>query len=195
MGKNCQQVDIKIEHDWAKTKAAMERLLTLEDRVEPFVYGDADHYELNSLGTISRHRLSQRWYRFFGTAIAHTMPWLEDMLASMRDLNPDDACVSYLDGEGGAHIDIPQWKTAFNYVFETEDANAYTWVRDQDLEEGYPSQVGTAWILNTQVPHGINNIGKRWALSIHFDTNYDRVRSWFDSHPNLVFGDRHKEQL
>jgi hypothetical protein len=78
-------------------------------------------------------------------------------------------------------------KTALNYIFDNADDSAYTWVQGNNSIEQYPSELNTAWLLNTQMPHGIKNQGIRWALSIHFDTEYDTVVKWFNNNTDLIF--------
>lgn len=194
MSRYSRPIDLTIRHDWSHTKTIMQRLLSLRDRVQPTGYGDADHYELKGLGTISRHRASQSWYRFSGAAIAATMPWLPTMLAIMKELGPDDGCVSLLQNDAAGHVDLPHLRTALNYVFYSDDAQAHTWVGEEHDRETYDSQVGTAWLLDTQVPHGITNKGERWTLSIHFSSGYDQVAEWFSARPGLEFGRHNHEE-
>lgn len=194
MGRYSQPIDLAIQHDWERTKTVMNQLLALEARVQPSRYGDADHYELKALGTISKHRPSDSWYRFSGVAITTTMPWLPNMLTAMRDLHPDDVCISRLRGEGAAHVDLPHLRTALNYVFGNDDDQAFTWVGPEHARETYASDVDTAWLLDTQVPHGITNDGERWTLSIHFNADYDQVAAWFAERPGLRFGHDNNEE-
>ena len=81
-----QQVNLTINHNWQSTKKVVENLIKLEQHVVPSEYGAADHYELKSLGTISRHRPSEHWYRVSGPAVTRTMSWLPKMLDIMKEL-------------------------------------------------------------------------------------------------------------
>jgi hypothetical protein len=122
------------------------------------------------------------------------MPWLSGMLDKMSELNPDDGAISYMIGEGAGHIDAPHMKAALNYIFYNTDKTACTWVLLDANKETYPSDVNTAWLLDTQQLHGISNTGERWALSIHFNAEYNLVKEWFDNHPNLIFGNTQLEK-
>ena len=168
----------------------MKNLLALRDRVSPEEYGSSDHYDLKSLGTISDHRYSKEWHRVAGSAINRTIPWLQNMIELFAPLNPDEGCISYLNGSGTAHIDLPENKTALNYIFDNSDKSAYTWVEHDGDKQTYSSEIESAWLLDTQKMHGIENAGERWTLSIHFDSDYNTVCAWFKEHPNLVFGDK-----
>jgi hypothetical protein len=185
----CRPINLTINHNWDDTIKVMKKLLALKDHnLNVESYGNAQHYNLGSLGTISDHMLSANWNRLSGPVIDQTMPWLSNMLESMQHLTHDNGCISYIIGNGASHIDFPHMKTALNYVFKNTDSSAFTWVNDGTINETYPSNVGDAWLLNTQIPHGVTNSGERWTLSIHYDAEYDQVSKWFDSQTDLVFG-------
>lgn len=185
-----QPVPLVIHHDWSPTIQKMKRLLPLEEHSTPEPFGTADHFPMKSLGTLSKHWDSKSWYRFAGPAINTTMPWLSNMLDYMRELQPDDGAISFLDGEAGAHIDNPTDPSALNYVFYNTDVNAHTWLKDGDTIETHPSTVGGAWIIDTQKEHGVINTGLRYSLSIHFKVDYQTIKKWFDkqTQETLTFG-------
>lgn len=188
MSNYCQQVDLTIVQNWEPVKSTATKLFKLKNcsAAEPF--GASDHYDLGSLGLVSDHRYSDHWLRVAGPVINKTMPWINDLLFAMKDLTPDEGCISFLSGPGTAHIDLPYLKTALNYIFESQDENAVTWVDTPLGKEFYPSRVNTAWILDTQQQHGIDNKGDRWSLSIHFGAEYNLVRDWFMLNQPLIFG-------
>lgn len=189
----CQQVDLVIEQDWSRTKTVMNKLRELEIHAIQSQHGLSTHYQLGSLGTLSKHNLSQSWYRVASATINQTMPWLAELLEQLQELLPDNGCISYMQGPGAEHVDDPNMKSALNFIFENSDTGAYTWVKHNEHYETYPSDINTAWILDTQKPHGIENTGERWSLSIHFNTEYDKVKQWFDNNPSLIFGKTHNE--
>lgn len=189
--KYCQQVDLKIEHDWGQTKKVSKNLIGLESRAETkSMYGNSEHLTIGNLGVLSKHEPSESWYRIASPVVNKTMPWLAKMLDLFAELKPDDGAISLMCGSGAEHIDLPHMQSALNFIFDNTDNNAYTWVEYDDHFEQYPSIINTAWILDTQKPHGITNTGERWALSIHFNTDYHIVKNWFEQHPQLIFGKR-----
>jgi hypothetical protein len=188
MSRYFQRVPLTINHDWAPTKALVTKLLALEDNAKVEPYGNADHYLLGGLGTISKHKLSKEWIKLSSPIVNKSIPWLATMLDRMTELKPDDGAISFLTGNGRGHIDWPHLQTALNFIISNTDSTAYTWVKDGNTCETYPSEVNTAWLINTQKLHGIENNGERWSLSIHFNTDYSVVKEWFDKHTNLVFG-------
>lgn len=186
----CRSIDLTINHNWAPTLNAVKKLLDLEPNAHCYDYGNAKHYDLKSLGTISKQVYSESWRRISSPVLKKSLPWLDDFLLTMAELKPDDGALSLMIGQGAGHVDWPHMQTALNYIIDNTDENAYTWVEDGDTRETYPSTVNTAWLLNTQKLHGIENKGIRWSLSIHFNQDYSVVSKWFDEHPNLIFGNK-----
>lgn len=188
---HCRPLNIVIDHDWSQTLAMATKLLALQTRANSsYEYGSSIHYDLKSLGQISDHTTSSSWHRLASPAVNKTMPWLKGFLDDMSVLNPDDSSVGRMIGDGAAHKDFPHMQTALNFIIKNTDTSAYTWVEDGEVRETYPSIEGTCWLLNTQKLHGIINNGERWALSIHFNADYDVVSKWFDEHPNIVLGNK-----
>lgn len=187
----CQQVDLKIHHNWDHTIALVTKMLELEAQTtESESFGESEHFNLGNLGTISKHKISKEWYRFASPIVNKTMPWLAELLDQLKELKPDEGCISCLVGDGSEHIDMPDMQSALNFIFYNSDPTATTWVKDSEHSESYPSDINTAWILDTQKPHGINNSGERWSLSIHFNTDYHIVKEWFNNNPKLEFGEK-----
>ena len=189
-GTNFQSVPLIIKHDWEPTIARMKKLIMLKDHAAVEPYGTADHYLMKSLGTLSDYWDSESWYRFSGLAINQTMPWINDLLKSMACLEPDDGALSFLTGDGGGHIDLPNAPSALNYIFYSTDPDANTWFLSDTVNECHPSTEGSAWIINTQTRHGIKNTGTRYSLSIHFKADYQTLKNWFadKTQQDLTFG-------
>lgn len=188
MGQCHQRIPLTIYHNWDNTISVMKKLMLLKQHASSEEFGYAMHYNLGAIGTLSEHTLSDWWYRLAGPAINKTMPWITEMLEMFSELDPDDGCISCMHGTGKEHIDLPHNKTALNYIFQNTDPAAYTWVKTDNGDEQYSSDVGSAWLLDAHKSHGIYNTGERWSLSIHFNQEYSVVKKWFDAHPNLVFG-------
>jgi hypothetical protein len=185
-----QAVPLVINHDWSVTIDRMQKFLALEKNAKMEPYGTADHFSLKSLGTLSKYWDSKSWYMFAGSGINQTMPWLGTMLSYMSELKPDNGAISFLDGEAGGHVDLSTDPAALNYIFYSTDPEANTWFQQADLYECHPSEIGSAWIIDTQIKHGVKNSGKRYSLSIHFGVDYPTVKNWFASktQQDLTFG-------
>jgi hypothetical protein len=186
----CQAVPLVIYHDWSATISSMQKMIQLEKHADMEPYGPADHFLLKSLGVLSKHWDSKSWYKFAGPAISSTMPWLAGMLKYMSDLEPDDGSISFLNGDAGGHIDSVPDVAALNYIFYSTDSQANTWFQQDGMSECHNSDVGTAWIIDTQARHGVQNSGTRYSLSIHFKVDYSTVKNWFASktQQDLTFG-------
>ena len=179
-----------IHHDWIQTIDRVKKLLPLTEHVKSERHGNATHFLMKSLGTISEHWDSKSWYRVAGPSVEQTMPWIHDLLSCMAELQPDDSCISILDGAAESHIDLPEIPSALNYIFYTTDSEAHTWLKDGSVIETHPSTVGSAWIIDTQKEHGVVNNGIRYSLSIHFKADYQTIKQWFNSQTqsSLTFG-------
>jgi hypothetical protein len=140
------------------------------------------------MGIIIKHRPSKSWYRLASSVVNKTMPWHSEFLTLIKHLKPDEGTISYLSGSASQHVDFPHARTALNFVFDNTDPDAFTWVRTNEHFEVYPSAINTAWLLDTQQLHGVSNNGIRWSLCIHFETEYNVVKKWFDENPSLIFG-------
>lgn len=185
-----QEVPLIINHDWTLTIAKMKKLLSLKKHSSAEAYGAAKHYQMSSMGTLSEHSDSESWYRFSGNAVNQTMPWIKDLLERMQELQPDDGAISFLNGSAAGHIDLSTTPSALNYIFYSTDPDAHTWLNNGVDVETHSSNVGTAWIIDTQKEHGVANNGVRYSLSIHFKADYQTVKAWFDkqTQSSLTFG-------
>lgn len=187
---NYQQVALIINHDWSTTVDRAKKLLSLKKYQKPEEFGVSDHYSLKSMGNISEHRPSKSWFRVSSYLVNQTMPWLDKLLETMKELEPDDSAISLLTGDATGHVDLPHLPSALNYIFHSTDPNAYTWIRNNNQTQTHPSTVGSAWIIDTQQEHGIVNTGLRYTLNIHFGVDYAAVKQWFDKQnpETLTFG-------
>jgi hypothetical protein len=185
-----QQVPLTIYHDWTSTIECANKLMALKKNQQPEQFGLSDHYSLKSLGNISEHRPSKSWFRVSSQLVNQTMPWLDQLLENMKELEPDDGAISLLNSDGASHVDLPFIPSALNYIFYSTDPKAYTWIRHNDQLQTHPSTPNSAWIIDTQKEHGIVNTGTRYTLNIHFGVDYSTLKRWFDrqSPLSLTFG-------
>ena len=203
MSNYFQKVPLVINHDWSLVFRATKKMLELEPYAKSLgeyppgagVLG-SEHFDLKSLGQLSKNYKSPKWYRAAGPAITRSMdPWLSILLKEMQSLGPDDGAISFLTTDGAEHVDQPKDLSALNYIFYSTDPDAYTYVNHDGFYGTYPSVVGEAWILDATANHGIKNNGERWNLSIHFAAPYQDLKNWFDQRTSkqLVFSATTKE--
>jgi hypothetical protein len=180
MGVYCNQVKIDINYDWQKLKSAIQKILLLKDQhTDMSDDGAAIHYYYGSLGAISDHKDSNQWLRLSGPVVQLAAPGIVEFVNSLTDLQIDNWSISVLTGDGAEHVDRASTPSALNFIIECSDIESYAWVNDNGICETYPSEVNTAWILDTQHPHGIKNNGVRYTLSIHFQIPYNELKEWF----------------
>lgn len=180
-------VDIKINQDWQRVtemaKDLIHRSKTQYSEIKPV--GNTNYYHLGPLGSVGHHYVSLDWHFVGGPWVNKYLPWAQQMLDDMKDLNPNFV-LSVANGDIAEHIDFDTYPTAVNYPIYDTDAETY--VLDQDREYKYPSLKDQAWMLNTQYPHGVRNTGTRVVITMKFATDYQTTRAWFDAHPGLIYG-------
>jgi len=192
MNRYFQRVPLTINHDWQSTILVSKKMIALEPHAKslgtyPPDAGElgSEHFDLKSLGVISKNYKSPQWYRVAGPLISQSMePWLSAMLKEMEALGPDDGAISFLTTDGAEHIDQPKDLSAINYIFYNTDPDAYTYIKHDGFYGSYPSVVGQAWIIDATANHGIKNNGERWNLSIHFAAPYQDLKNWFQHRTN-----------
>jgi hypothetical protein len=144
---------------------------------------------------LSRHNVNPDWIMGRSGIVDKTMPWINELLTALRDINPTGYWVGAMKGDVYGHADNKKDQAALNYIIHCEDKSAYTWIDDGTVKEQYPSIPHTAWLINAQVKHGISNTGTRHTFSIRFDTPYEIVRAWFNENSNnLTFGNKENTQ-
>jgi hypothetical protein len=193
MSRYFHRVPLTINHDWEPTIRAAKKMMAFEQYTDSTPYppdagelGSA-HFDLKSLGVLSKNYKSPNWYRIAGPLIVKTMPWLPTMISDLKDLGPDDGAISFLTGNAAEHVDQPKDLSALNYIFYNTDPEAHTYVKHDDYCDTYPSIVGETWILDATARHGILNAGERWNLSVHFSAPYSDLKAWFDRTGPMVY--------
>jgi len=179
-------VDVKIHQDWSfviqRASVLIEQSKSKNTEIQ--TYGNATFYNIGALGCVSQHHISENWHYVVGPWTHKHIPWLDQMMKDMAELEPMYA-ISIMIGNGAEHVDFATVPTAFNYPINTTQAETY--VSYQGQEYTYPSLEDQPWILNTQYPHGVRNNELRLVFNLHFGKSYQQVKKWFDQNPNLVY--------
>ena len=180
-------VQLKIVQDWTPVIERAQDLIVRSktQNTEVLPYGHSTFYHIGPLGSVSQHDISNNWHNVVGPWTKKYLPWLEQMMTDMAELEPRYA-ISVMIGNGGEHVDFEDVPTAFNYPIAT--TNAETYVTYQGQQYTYPSRADEPWILNTQYPHGVRNTEFRMVFNLHFGKEYPVVKQWFDTTPNLIYG-------
>ena len=147
-------------------------------------YGNSTFYHIGPLGSVSHHHISDDWHNVKGPWVHKYMPWLNQMLNDMKELEPTFA-ISIMNGTGAEHVDFDTYPTAFNYPINTTQARTY--IKYEKNQYEYPSIANEPWILSTKYPHGVKNTELRFVFNLHFGVDYPTVKTWFDLHPNLIY--------
>ena len=74
---------------------------------------------------------------------------------------------------------------AINFIISANDPNATTVAHTDNCQESYKSIPGTTWLLNTAVPHRIDNNDFREVLQIRVLSSYQKTLQFF-SEKNMI---------
>jgi hypothetical protein len=148
-------------------------------------YGNATFYDLGMYGSVIHHHISENWYMVQSKLLEKQLTWLPKLLTDMAELEPT-WLISVLKSDAAEHTDFSTYPTALNYPINTTQAQTY--VRQGTTEFTYPSIANEPWLLATEFPHGVRNSETRYVFNLHFGAKFDIVKQWFESRPNLRYG-------
>lgn len=184
----CCPISLKIYQDWEPALKMSESLIDKSATHHSDIrrVANTDFHDLGPLGSVGYHYISERWNIVSGIWMHKYFPWLKQMREDFKELTPDFT-LTIARSDITEHIDADTWPCAINYPLFTADAETY--LKCNGNEYTYPSNADEPWLLTTQLVHGVRNPSKyRACFSIHFAEPYSVVKSWFDAHPNLVYG-------
>lgn len=199
----CQIENIQRLHDtdWTKIGKIFQRLW---DRIETGDLENKCHFEpsynakifsMGEFGGILENRSLTNgtpWRTWTGLSLSRLLPWAEPLIQDAKQNNINfinfaySRHLSYI----SAHID---GKTAeekcdehcnLNFIVRSDDFDAHTWSENQ-LNEHH-SLPGTAWLLETNSPHGVKNSGVRDVFQIKFHSSFHQVKHWLENNPKLL---------
>lgn len=179
-----QQVNVKINQDWTNVIAGLNHAIELvqsgSNRItKSYKYSDyGHHYELGNAGTLAHvTNGSSYWYNFNGPLLIGMLPWVSKLMTDLQPICPTFITINKLVGNGAEHVDQPGQNTGFNYFINT--TRSITYCKDENVEESYPSIQDTAWILNIQKKHRIENADTRIWFNLRFHENFANCQKFF----------------
>lgn len=186
-----QQINLKINQDWSKVIAGLNYAINLvqtgSDRVtKSYKYSDyGHHYELGNAGTLAHvTNGSSYWYNFNGPLLLGMLPWANQLMQDLQPMNPTFITINKLIGNGSEHVDQPGQNTGLNYFINT--TKSVTYCKDGELEESYPSVQDTAWILDIQKKHKIENLDTRIWFNLRFQADFKTCQEFFKN-KNFIY--------
>jgi hypothetical protein len=198
-----EQVDLDLSHiDWTKVRQVYSGIETrLEQgklhKAEITSYG-SQRYRLGQEGMsgsvmVDQLHTQQPWVAWCGRLLGDMVPELHDMGEQMRRDGLDFVTLTYnkMTGPIGRHSDgkppgeAPRGQCNINYIIGCSDAEARTHAVTPDgTVQSYPSLEGTAWCLDTSVPHWVECSGEREFIQMCVHEELDRVVQWFRGRSN-----------
>ena len=188
----CPIPGLTIKQDWTPVIKFAETLISKsKERIGKSrpcsAQGNVDFYDMGNIGSVGNHRISQDWNIVSGNWLRKYCTWLHKAEEDLKELGPDFT-ITIARSDIAEHVDQNSFPTAINYPIGTTSAETY--IKSGGQEYTYPSNSNEAWMITTQLPHGVRNPLNelRIAFSIHFATDFATTKTWFDSRPNLVYG-------
>ena len=198
------QIDLKIQADWDGIRKVYRTIKEKKDAghlhnvYEEIAY-QAQTYSLGDYGCmLSNTSLTSEinpWDTLFGKILEK---FLSENTLSLRDkikfagLNFINFGYYQHSGSIKAHIDgkkVNEGKDGHcnvNFIVGSEDPNSMTFALNDEHKEFYRSIPGTTWLLNTEVVHGVDNIGCREVFQIKIYNSFDTVKKFFQEKNMLV---------
>lgn len=198
------------EFDWERTQYIFQELWNLVsagDMKDRFYYDEdykANTYSLGNYGGVIENFSLTRgspWITWTGPLLESVIPWTTDLKNKLQNSGLDFVNFTYtrhlvdidkhIDGKSKSErIDIlnsGQGHCNINYMIYCENPDSYTYVEDEKGNRStYQSTPGTAWLLQTDVPHGVVNKGRREAFQIKFHSSFDKVKHWLEKNPDFL---------
>ena len=196
-----RQIDLDFSNnDWTKIRQMYQGLVTRLDegklqREEVTSYG-SERYRIGKDGTagsllVDDQHTEQKWVSWCGRLLEDMAPQFRDIGRMMQQDGLEFVTLTYnrIHGSIGKHSDgkapgdAPRGQCNINYIIDCNDPHAETRALMPDGKvQWYPSQPGTAWCLDTSVPHWVSCRGHREFIQLCVHENLDRVVSWFDDY-------------
>lgn len=196
-------IDIFTHTDWSRVTQALEHITDKINRKE------LDHkawmedaykstfYPLGNYGGVFQNfdlTEGSQWNIWTGNFLETFLPWSKK-LRSIFESSPLDFngfCFGRHTQSIKSHIDgkkigeAPRGHCNLNYLVYCENPNSYTYAISANGEEHrYYSHSNTAWLLATDVLHGVQNEGIRDVFQLKFFSPFVEVKNWLQDHPDV----------
>lgn len=193
--------------DWCRTRAIFDYICKLIDDGKldrRCSFNDSyvsKQYDLGGYGSVIENTVltdGSPWRTWSGQLLENTLPWTKNLRSKLDQLNLNFNGFSYgrhfssvkqhVDGKSQQDRKTSdQGHCNINFIVIGTDSQAFTYCVDQSgRKKCYASLPGQAWLLRTDVAHGIMNQSLREVFQIKFHTSFDRVKECFDNIPDLL---------
>jgi hypothetical protein len=199
-----KQPTLLSDNDWTNTQKIAEDVINRctkgnFDKDSKFETSyNAMIYNMGVYGAIilnTNHENNLPWYNWTGKLLDKTLPWSKKLKEQLKlaDLNFVNFSYFVHHHEIYEHIDgkteeekLFEGHCNINYVISCESQETYTYVSNGEKRETYNSNTSSAWLLNTSLPHGIKNKGKREVFQIKFHSPFEKVCKFLQENPSIL---------
>lgn len=197
------RIDFYIDQDWSKLISAYDTIRKQwisgdlkgqkwVEEYQTYQYNFGSFGSLVSLDSISEQENSAAMLN--GQIVESFLPWIKQLKQDMSEV--DLIAITFFETNGPIkkHVDGVikdhnfKGHCRLNYVIS--DCDAVTYVDNNGTIESYPSQSATAWLLDTQKPHWVENHSTRHLFQLAFNRPYREVLDWFRSKPKFHYGSK-----
>lgn len=197
--KNCEGFKT---FDWQRVQKVYAHLCEMIDRGGFREYQTYEPAYRATLYSIDRHGCiienldlspAAPWRTWTGALLEHLIPWALPLRRRLESSGIRFVNFSYFrhDGDIKKHIDgkTDLEKTPghcnLNHIVVAQDPRAMTWVGSDSDQQHYPTQTHSTWLLDTSLPHGVSNQGRREVFQLKFHSPFSQVRDLFMAQPDL----------
>ena len=194
------QVDLVISHDWSKTVSLYNLIYKkwIQDELPGKKWVEEYHtyqFDFSSYGSlVSLDSITDKEKTagmLNGPIVESTLPWIKNLKKDLSSLNL--VAVAFYETQGSIHRhkdgllsdQKDKGHCRLNYI--VTDCEAVTYVDSDGVIDHYPSIANTAWLLNTQKEHWVENQTKRHLFQLTFNQPYEEVREWFQQRGPLRY--------
>lgn len=186
------QIPLEIDYDWSRMIRIYDVLIEkhrsgfFKDTTYRFPHiPDLEAHDIGKYGTIvTSRRLTpyEDWYVWTGLLLDTVFPWTQQLKDHFEQHNIDfvDFSLSRHFHSIKQHVDrktagvAEQGHCNLNYIIES-DPDARSFFESTAGVCFYPSPVNTAWLLDSSVPHWVENEGPRTVFQLRFHSPYQQV--------------------
>lgn len=193
---------ITINHDWMRVRKIYKKLIENYEQgfFDNTVTWTKDYQSytagIGSYGSIIvSTSLTQgvKWYSWTGALLEQLLPFAQDLRIKFEN-NGLKFCNfvyfqhtanidKHVDGKQSNELGALYNQCNVNYVISSHDSHAASYFEDNLNTHVYYSTPGQAWLINSGVPHWVNNSGLREIFQIKFHDSHDRVQEYFYKNP------------
>ena len=194
-----------INTDWSRVQSISSKMFSKlengdfdKDKKLREEYG-AVEYNLGNYGSLfldTENEDGLPWYHWTGPLLTSNISWGKQIEEKLKNSPINFSNFTYFihqrkvfehtDGKTDEEKSF-DGHCNLNFVISCEDPTSYTFIGRGSEQKTYPSNGDSAWLIDTTIPHGINNHGKREVFQMKFYNSFDRVVNYLLDNPDILW--------